>query len=81
MRTEPAERLGKTTREVLARPSSFSRNSWRFVGLDDFGREYGRGLSYFEMTNSFPFAIIYPYDVSLMIFYEVYAMAVRWGGT
>ncbi len=61
-----AEELGARSEKIY----------WRFRGLDEFGREYGRGLTYHEMANNFFAVVVYPYDVSLMIFYEYYSMGV-----
>lgn len=65
-----------TVRRARGWPSRVDKTFWRFRGLDEFGREYGRGLSYFEMANNFFAVVVYPYDVSLMIFYEYYSMGV-----
>eukprot|EP00392_Amoebophrya_sp_AT5.2_P005464 g5473.t1 len=50
---------------------------YRFFGLDEFGPQHGsKRLTHSDMSSRFFAVVLYPYDVSLMLFYELYSAGV-----
>lgn len=72
-----AESLMALQSYVRAEYSVQNTLRYNFTGLDEFGAQHGTPpLSYGEMCSDFLAVIMYPYDVSLMLFYELYAAGV-----
>ncbi|CAD7965015.1 unnamed protein product [Amoebophrya sp. A120] len=66
-----------TPEDVSSRGGLVSKKTFRFFGLDEFGPQHGsKRLSHSDMASRFYAVVMYPYDVSLMLFYELYSAAV-----